>query len=206
MEMDGLLHENKLLNEAILKADRQRYNMTELATLLQNEKIRLEDDLATIRQQVEELSAKNDNLNVQLGVITEREREANAKIRAVENQKAIALQVENQKKAEIVRDNLKREQALAAITIANLSSQSPFRVYDSMFVGKKEISGRLRDAGRLSIRNYTDDKLEVTIESANIITRVHIPPNTSSNGIYVAARKGEHLFVKAAGHTDKITW
>jgi len=196
MEMDGLLHENKSLNEAIQKAEDKSSTSTEFAKLLQGMNEKLLADSETKQKRIEELSVQNDDLRVQLGVITEREREAHAKIRAIENQKEDAKR----------QEDLKRQQSLAAITAANQSTQPPFRVYDSMFIGKKEINGRLRDAGRLSIRNYTDQQLTVGIESIPFSTTVQVPPNSSSNSVYVGARRGEQISIRGSDHTEKITW
>jgi len=196
MEMDGLLHENKLLNDAIIEAKNDQAQSAAFANLLQSMNEKLEADSKRLRGQVEELSAKNDDLSVQLGVLTEREREANSKIRASEAKK---------EEAEIQKD-LKRAQTMAAITAANQSKQIPFRVFDEMFVGKKELNGRLQDAGRLSIRNYTDQTLTVMIQGLLLNKYIKIPPNSSSNSIYVTARKGEKISIRGAGHTETILW
>jgi len=196
MEMDGLLHENKLLNEANQEANNERDKSVEFAKLLQGMNEKLLADSETKQKRIEELSSQNDDLRVQLGVITEREREAHSKIRAVENEKEDVRR----------QEDLKRQQSLAAITAANQTTQTPFRVYDYMFIGKKEISGRLIDAGRLSIRNYTDKQLEVSVGGLPFGVAVKIPPNSSSNAIYVAARRGEQVKILGAGHTEKITW
>lgn len=196
MEMDGLLHENKLLNDAIIEAKNDQAQSAAFASLLQSMNEKLEADSKRLRGQVEELSAKNDDLSVQLGVLTERERESNSKIRASEAKK---------EEAEIQKD-LKRAQTMAAITAANQSKQIPFRVFDEMFVGKKELNGRLQDAGRLSIRNYTDQTLTVMIQGLLHNKYIKIPPNSSSNSIYVTARKGEKISIRGAGHTETILW
>jgi len=196
-EMDGLLHENKLLNEAFQQSGDAQNKMTYVANELQGENEKLEAESNRLRQQVEELSAKNDELSVQLGVITEREREANAKIRAIEARKEEATRQEKQK----------RQQTLTAIAAANQPAQQPpFRVFDVMFVGKKELSRGVIDAGRMSIRNYTDQNLKIMIKGSPFNEHIQIPPNSTSNAIYVSARKGKEISIIGANHTENITW
>jgi len=58
------------------------------------------------------------------------------------------------------------------------------------------------EAGRFSVRNYTDQPLMVSAAG----TSFTIPPNNASNSVWVQAKKGSTLTVEANGHTEQHRW
>lgn len=198
MELSGLLKENEELKQAVVDAEMRRDGALAFASLLQSQNERISADLTRQNENVAKLSADNDDLRVQLGVITERERAANEKMRS------IAQANENTQR----QQDLNRLQQLAAIAAANkeVGADVPFRVFDVMFVGKKTTSPIRRNFGRFSVRNYTDKPLRTTARSGSDFVEFVVPSNSSTNGVFIQAERGDKVYVKSGSYEETYTW
>ena len=193
-EMDGLMHENSLLKKELLRTDQLRNEQANRANSLEQQV----DDLKS------QLAAKDLELAEQV------RRNSVLELEKVQLQSQVDSFVQQKQAAEAARlqNEQKRQQQIAAIATANQkpATQPPFRVFDVVFVGDKEVNGRKAEYGRLSVRNYTGEDLTVRVDHSFFPKMVTIPANSTSNSIWIRAEKGKRLVVSGNNHEEEFVW
>jgi len=192
-EMDGLLHDNKLLKSELFKTDRLRAEQQSRADGLE--------------RQLNELISKNAEYDKRVAVLEVEKKALQAQVDSIESQRLAAKNARDQ-------EEQKRQQQLAEVAKANQkpATQPPFRVFDVMYVGDKEVSGRIKEVGRFSIRNYTDTPIKIKAYTSRTngvgfgYASATIPPNNSSNAVFIAAKPKMILKGSGAGHEEVFTW
>jgi len=192
-ELNSVLNEVTILTNAHQNALKTAQYIADRNTLLENVNQRLSQEADDLRTRVQKLTIELTTMTDQLLEANHRASTAEAELERIVTGRRLA----NQEAEEM------RKQQLAAIAAANRpANQPPFRVFDVIHVGQKNIRGLMVEAGRFSVRNYTDQPLMVSAAG----TSFTIPPNNASNSVWVQAKKGSTLTVEANGHTEQHRW
>lgn len=193
VEMEGIIRDNQSLRE-LADIHEKRYDTArDLLLAVQDERNLQRDVIVHLSNTIVRIEQEKADLQRQLDQIAERRRQA-----------------EQQAQQQKLEQDSKRQAALTQIAQAN--QKPPFRVFDVMYVGEKKSSSIKKTYGRFSVRNYTDKSISVTASSLSTngfgigFAKLSIPPNNTSNGVFIAAEPRTILKVRGAGHEEVFTW
>lgn len=193
VEMEGIIRDNQSLRE-LADIHEKRYDTArDLLLAVQDERNLQRDVIVHLSNTIVRIEQEKADLQRQVDEIAERRRQA-----------------EQQAQQQKLEQDSKRQAALTQIAQAN--QKPPFRVFDVMYVGEKKSSSIKKTFGRFSVRNYTDKPITVSASSSgsnifrNGYVKVTIPPNNSSNSIFIASEPKAELKVSGAGHEEVFTW
>ncbi|HMO04424.1 MAG TPA: hypothetical protein PKC67_12695 [Kiritimatiellia bacterium] len=193
-EMDGLMHENSNLKKELLRTENLRGEQANRADALQRQVDDLKSQLAAKELELAEQARRQAVLELEKELLQ-------SQVDTFDQQRQAA-------EAAHLQNEQKRQQQIAAIATANQkpATQPPFRVFDVVYVGEKEVRGSRANYGRLSVRNYTGEALTVSIDHVGLPQSVTIPANSASNSIWARAEKGKRVVVRANNHTEEFVW
>jgi len=199
-EFDGLFHEIRILKDQVATQEKEAATAKQFASLLQEQNVKLVQDGLVKDQVIESLQSDKAGLVAELAVASERHKNAEYQLtQLMAQQQTIQKQREDEKRQEEVT----RQQQIAAIAVANKKSVwPPFAVYDVMYIGDKADDGTSGEVGRISVKNYTSQSLDISVSGRWI----NIPPNEAQEAIYLPASKGRPFKVNGAGHTVTLNW